>query len=74
MLDRAKRPNSISRVFSSEPAYAVRSETFLPEYGIVLPQAISRLRRSLPEVLEDAENELTVQGRELIALSRAELQ
>jgi transposase len=45
----------------------------LAEYGIVLPQAISRLRRALPEVLEDAENELTVQGRQLIASLREEL-
>jgi transposase len=45
----------------------------LAEYGIVLPQAISRLRRALPEVLEDAENELTVQGRALIASLREEL-
>jgi len=39
----------------------------LAEYGVVLPQSVSRLRRALPEVLEDAENELTVRGRELIA-------
>jgi transposase len=39
----------------------------LAEYGVVLPQSISRLRRALPEVLEDAQNELTVRGRELIA-------
>lgn len=45
----------------------------LAEYGVVLPQAISRLRRALPEALEDAENELTVQGRELIASLREEL-
>jgi transposase len=45
----------------------------LAEYGIVLPQAISRLRRALPEVLEDAENELTVRGRQLIASLRQEL-
>jgi transposase len=45
----------------------------LAEYGIVLPQAISRLRRALPEVLEDAENELTVRGRELIASLADEL-
>jgi transposase len=45
----------------------------LAEYGIVLPQAISRLRRGLPEILEDAQNELTVQGRQLIAGLRDEL-
>jgi transposase len=45
----------------------------LAEYGIVLPQAISRLRRALPEVLEDAENGVTVRGRELIASLADEL-
>ena len=45
----------------------------LAEYGIVLPQAISKLRRALPEVLEDAENELTVRGRELVASLSDEL-
>jgi transposase len=45
----------------------------LTEYGIVLPLTTSRLRRLLPEVLEDAENELTVQGRQLIASLREEL-
>lgn len=34
----------------------------LAEYGIVLPQAISGLHRASPEVLEDAENELTAKG------------
>jgi transposase len=45
----------------------------LAEYGIVLPQSVSRLRRLLPEVLEDAENELTVRGRELISSLLEEL-
>jgi len=45
----------------------------LCEYGIVLRQTVSRLRRALPEVLEDAENELTVRGRELIASLADEL-
>jgi transposase len=45
----------------------------LAEYGIVLPTTPSKLRRALPDVLEDAENELTVQGRRLIASLRDEL-
>jgi transposase len=45
----------------------------LAEYGIVLPVTVSKLRRALPDVLEDAENELTVQGRRLIASLRDEL-
>lgn len=37
----------------------------LAEYGIVLPQHPGQVRRGLPTVLEDAENELTGAGREL---------
>lgn len=37
----------------------------LAEYGIVMAQGISSLRRRLPDILEDAENELTMSGREL---------
>jgi len=37
----------------------------LTEYGIVLPQHPGQVRRGLPTVLEDAENQLTGFGREL---------
>lgn len=37
----------------------------LAEYGIVLPQHPGQVRRGLPTVLEDAENQLTGFGREL---------
>lgn len=37
----------------------------LAEYGIVLPQHSGQVRRGLPEVLEDAENQLTGTSREL---------
>ncbi|MDN3647553.1 IS110 family transposase [Reinekea marina] len=39
----------------------------LAEYGIVINQGIASVRRTLPEVLEDAENGLTVMARELFA-------
>ncbi len=39
----------------------------LAEYGIVLPQQLSRLRKALPMLLEDGENELTPMGRGLFA-------
>jgi transposase len=45
----------------------------LAEYGIVMPITVPKLRRALPEILEDAENELTVQGRRLIASLHDEL-
>jgi transposase len=39
----------------------------LTEYGIVIGKQVGQLRRRLPEILEDGENELTVFGRELFA-------
>ena len=39
----------------------------LAEYGIVIPQGITAVRRELPLILEDAENELTVTTRALFA-------
>jgi transposase len=58
------------RLVSQRTGLCNQIRGLLAEYGIVLPQAIARLRRALPEVLEDAENELTVRGRELIASMR----
>jgi transposase len=55
------------RLVSQRTAVCNQIRGLLAEYGIVLPQAVARLRRALPEVLEDADNELTVRGRELIA-------
>ena len=37
----------------------------LSEYGIVIAKNVSNLRRELPGILEDAENELTVAARQL---------
>lgn len=37
----------------------------LMEFGVILPQGISHIRKQLPWVLEDAENELTPSLREL---------
>jgi transposase len=39
----------------------------LAEYGIVVGRQVGRLRRRLPEILEDSENGLTAFGRELFA-------
>jgi transposase len=39
----------------------------LAEYGIVLPKQLSQLRRALPMLLEDGDNELTPMGRGLFA-------
>ena len=39
----------------------------LGEYGIVLPKGLATLRRSIPELLEDAENGLSDRFRNLVA-------
>lgn len=39
----------------------------LSEYGIVIAQNVSNLRRALPGILEDADNELTVVARQLFS-------
>ena len=36
----------------------------LQEYGVVIPQCIKTIRKSLPEILEDAENQLSFVFRE----------
>ena len=39
----------------------------LREYGVFLAQGIHEVRRRVPEVLEDADNELTSLTREIVA-------
>ncbi len=34
------------------------------EYGIIIPQGITYIRKSLPDILKDGENRLTVIFRE----------
>ena len=38
----------------------------LGEFGIVVPKGVARLRRELPGILEDAENDLTDLAREVL--------
>jgi len=44
----------------------------LSEYGIVLPQGVKVIPRRLPEILEDADNELPMLARHLLAELKAE--
>lgn len=46
----------------------------LAEYGLVLPQGVSSLRRRLPEVLADGENGLSPLFRQLLAQGYQQLQ
>jgi transposase len=61
------------RLVSQRTGLCNQIRGLLAEYGIVLPKAIARLRREVPLLLEDAENELTIRGRELIASLLQEL-
>ncbi len=38
----------------------------LAEYGVTIPLTLSQLRKNIPYVLEDAENDLTTVSREFI--------
>lgn len=62
-----------SRLVSSRTRLASQVRGLLAEYGIVLPRFISQLRRGLPLILEDAENELTDFSRRLFASLYEEL-
>lgn len=62
-----------SRLVSSRTQLASQVRGLLAEYGIVLPEHIRQLRRGLPGLLENAENELTAFGRRLFASLYEEL-
>ena len=62
-----------SRLVSLRTGLANQIRGLLSEYGIVLPQYVSHLRRGLPLVLEDASNELTAFSRRLFASLYEEL-
>lgn len=49
-------------------AQANQIRGLLAEFGIVLPQGIKTLRARIPDILEDAENELTPAMRDLISM------
>lgn len=54
-------------------ALANQTRGLLGEYGLVVAQGLGKLRRRLPELLEDAENELTPLAREHFAEVHAQL-
>jgi transposase len=56
-----------SRLIGSRTQLGNQIRGLLTEYGIVLPQHFSQLRRELPLVLEDATNELTALTRRLFS-------
>ena len=62
-----------SRLVSCRTQLVNQIRGLLAEYGIVLPQHPGQVRRGLPTVLEDAENQLTGFGRELFHILYEEL-
>ena len=60
-----------SRLMQSRTALANQIRGLLQEYGVVLPRQISQLRRGLPVIVADAENELSAQAKQLLAIHKA---
>lgn len=54
-----------SRLVAERTALVNQIRGLLSEYGIVITQGIKRLRKELPAIFEDAENELSVLSREM---------
>jgi len=55
-----------SQTVAKRTAQANQLRGLLMEYGIVLPKGISHVRKHVPDILEDAENNLTPLFRELL--------
>ena len=56
-----------SQAVARRTAQANQIRGLLMEYGLVLPQSVTQIRKAIPSILEDDENELTVLLRELLA-------
>ncbi len=56
-----------SGLVKERTALANRIRGLLGEYGIVVAVGLAKLRRQLPELLEDGENGLTIMARQLFA-------
>lgn len=55
------------RIKNERTALVNQIRGLLAEYGIVLNQGVAAVRKGLPDILEDAENDLTALTRELFA-------
>ncbi len=56
-----------SQVVKQRTAKANQIRGLLSEYGIIIPKGISHVSTNLPDILEDAENELTSLTREIFS-------
>lgn len=55
-----------SQVVARRTAQANQIRGLLMEYGVIIPKGISFIRKNIPLILEDAENDLTVLFREML--------
>ncbi len=56
-----------SRLIANRTAQSNQIRGLLHEYGIVIPQGMSNLRKRIPEILEDDENDLTTMFRDTLS-------
>lgn len=56
-----------SRLIHEKTALANQIRGVLAEYGIIIPKGVHNIRKLLPEILEDAENDLSHVGRQIFA-------
>jgi transposase len=61
------------RLVKNRTALVNQIRGLLLEYGLVIPQGIYRLRKQLPRILEDAENGLTMDFRDVLESLSTEL-
>jgi transposase len=54
-------------VMANRTAQVNQIRGLLGEFGVVVPKGVARLRRELPQILEDAENGLPLLAREVLA-------
>jgi transposase len=50
-----------------------QTRSFLGEFGVIIPQGITKVREQLPLILEDADNELSSMSRETISFLNEKL-
>lgn len=62
-----------TRLVAERTALVNQIRGLLAEYGVIVSQGIEKIRKALPEILEDAENELTQDSRALFFELHTEL-
>lgn len=62
-----------SRLIGARTALVNQIRGLLAEYGIIVAQGVNKIRKILPDILEDAENELTMLGRQFFSELNEEL-